>query len=346
MKTRRFVDRFVHSPGKVAWTLALAFLFGVQPSFATVDGGQNARLLGTTSDGRFAVIAEESVQESCEYEACVVYAVDMTQREFLRKHIVRLPPRATELKGELCDQPKSAECSKKVSGQLLAEDAERVRTGDRVSGLLSRYRQALRFWQRTLLGSLDPPGSPKVLSSPEGWDPGSSQLTLPEAKPSPLHLALVERWNVASFRSTTDKDEHCDPGRLKICHQEERWQDGVKSLKWVCPAPPAPQTSTGEQSGPKSAPDCSGRASMIRVEGWFEENKRSLGRSNLVEPGALMQSAVGLIRDRRVRVEDLQMPKHLLSVYEFAHTTLVVGAFGHGLGANGTWFPLVVAVPH
>jgi hypothetical protein len=84
---------------------------------------------------------------------------------------------------------------------------------------------------------------------------------------------------------------------------------------------------------------------MVRVQAEWGSHGVALGRSSLVQPGGLAQAAVGLVSSRSVDVSTLEMTDYTQRLYRLDHAILAVGGFAHGIGANGSWFPLVVAVP-
>ncbi len=290
---------------------------------ATVDGGITATFLGSAQKGRYALLLESSVQETCQYEPCVVYVLDTEAPQFKRLFLRELPGRFGELAKLHCSKRRTPECSKKVSTLLMKEEGS---DGESTSVVVRRYLSRLTVWQRTLLSELTLPPKPLQLSPGPDFTPQSSPLVLSEIGRIPLHVRLRERWTAESFRTTTETDEFCSPEKRKECGKVERWEDGRRTQAWVC---------TG---------DCAGRASFVRVEAgyggaeWFE------GRSSWVEPGRLAQAALGLVKDRTIDLSSLQMERHTLNVYFLPHGLLLSGGFAHGMFANGTWFPLVVFV--
>src|SRR5690606_34480250 len=144
----------------LAGSLVLAAVFTVRLSGATVDGGFTSELIGTAQGGRLAIIAEASIQESCQYQECTIYVIDTTQTEFKRTQMVRLPSRNDELKKSLCRGLGRDECVKKVSSQLIAEE-QHERSNYQI--LVERYLSSLTIWDRTRLGKVAPGPEPEKL---------------------------------------------------------------------------------------------------------------------------------------------------------------------------------------
>lgn len=241
--------------------------------------------------------------------------------------MVLLPSRNEELKKSLCKGLGGDECVKKVSSQLMAEE-QHERSNHRI--LVERYLRSLTFWDRVRLGKVEPGPEPEKLKAVEGFSGKSSPFVLEEIG---IQIHLRERWTAPSFRSTSGGETSCNPDKLTACSTEERWEDGRRLQAWVCGPPAAAE------------PDCSGRASFVRAEAGFEESKLSEGRSVWVEPGRLAQAYMELVTDRTVKLETLQMARHSIEVHRLPGAYVVTGGFAHGMYANGSWFPLVVAVP-
>ncbi len=322
-----------------------ALLLFAGASRATTDGGFTAALIGTAQSGRLAIIAESSIQEECVHAACAVYDIDTTAAEFRRLDLVELRPRYDVLKDQHCRTKSSADCARLVSSYLLEEQRAARRAGSSEHALvLERYLDALTIWQKAALGPISPTPAMQRLSGTENYDGAARELVLSELPPpplaggettsGPLTLRLEERWTAPSFRATTDQDQHCYPPRVRSCHQEERWEDGAPELVWICDGPQGDSL------------DCAGRASLVRVEGRWGHGPVAHGRSSWVEPGRLAQAAMNMVRDRTVDLDSLAIARHGIAVYALPHATLIVGGFAHGIFANGTWFPLVVATPH
>jgi hypothetical protein len=301
----------------------------VSPSRATVDGGVTAHLIGTAQEGRFAIVAESSVQESCQYGGCLIYVVDTSQMKFKRTQLVELPSRYSELIRSLCGGRESDACMRQVNAQMMLEEQD---AGVESRILIKRYLDALTVWNRAKLGNIHPPPEPVKLKAVEGFSRQGPPLMLDEWG---LQIHLRERWTAPSFRATTEGEVSCNPTQLTSCSQEVRWEDGRRKQAWVCAAP----------AQGKSEADCSGRASFVRVEAGFDMSQLSEGRSSWVEPGRLAQSHMSLVTDRSVKLDTLMIARHSIHVYRLPRAFFVTGGFAHGMYENGTWFPVVVAVP-
>lgn len=317
--------------------LGLGLLLGA-PAHATVDGGKTATLLGVAQKGRYALVLESSVQETCQYEPCVLYVLDTEAPKFERLLMKTLPGRFKELLKIHCPEKKTEECSLKASRALVAEEGPGETQS--VKLVVKRYLETLTVWQQALLADLSPPPAPLPLKVTPDFTPQSSPFVLDEIiapsksaapKGAPLEIHLKQRWTAPSFRSTTERStaekvEWCHADKRKTCQKVERWEDGQRQFAWVC-----------EDA-------CAGRASFVRVEAGYRGGELQPGRSSWVEPGALAQAAIGLTHESAIDLSSLQMSRHSLSVYRLPRGVFLTGGFAHGMFANGTWFPLVVFV--
>lgn len=297
---------------------------------ATVDGGIDAQLHGSFANQRYAFLVEMRIQEGCMYGACLAYVVDLSSDEFALTFPQQLEARNEVLSKELCAKLEKEECTKRVSQRLLEEEQDE----QTLSQLLAeQYLSSLLPERRAQLGDWKPAPRQLKLASPDSVAPTLDVVVPALSQPkAPLQwtLSLEERWTAASYRAYTEDDTQCRPEQLSTCKKELRWVDGVRSQRFACTGP------------------CAGLASMVRVvahpKSHLQPSTR-LGRSSLVEPGAIASYAVGMVNSRRIPLPSLTIASYSARAYAFASQVIVVGGFVEGAGSNGTWFPLVITLP-
>ncbi len=350
----------------------LAWLGFPERAAATVDGGISAALIGVAGGGRYAIVEEGSVQADCSYESCTVYTLDLQANGFVRKWIVELPGRYEELWDSCAPSPGSKsgklprgegsdadgetpeerearrraqqQCSHDVSQQLADE---RVHAGGTWQLTLQRYTQQLASWQRGQLGQIEAP--PQQLGGVteddlEGRGPRGKR---PVKGVGELVLELEPRWQVPSFRGSTASAQYCSPSFIPACSKQMRWVDGLRGEYWVCPYAEVAQKPRHSAQAAVDLPpiDCGGHAVMVRVRAGWSDGPTHPGRTNLVEPGALMQAVMVDDASRTVDIASLELAPAQIAVHHIGDRFVVVGGFGHATLANGTWYPLVVVLP-
>ncbi len=319
------------APALFKWLLGTSlcclFLAFERPAQATVDGGREARLCGSFEGQRYAFVVETGLQEGCAHRDCLAYALDLEQAEFALLWPRRLEPRRKVLENELCSKLSKEACDKSVSKRLLQEE---VRKDNGCPLLAKQYLGALKGEQRKALGRFSKPPKP-LETSADGSHAPQFEIAIPAVstggRSRSWTLFLEERWTVPSYRAYHD-DEACRPEQRSSCGKKERWEDGVRSQRWVCQGP------------------CAGLASVVRATAKTQVGDRTIrrvGRTVLVEPGAIASYAVGMVNAKRVPIRSLTFPDYAQRAYLLGRSAVVVGAFVEGAGHNGTWFPLAIA---
>lgn len=298
------------------WCLVLTAVVVGHPAAATVDGGYEASLLAVGGKNqRFAIVQYGSIQEEC-YAGCETFIVDTRATAFKRLHVETIK---------------------------VEED-----------GMLAAYLQKLPEAMRK---KLEPVKSATDLPrlSLDKDDSKPNDLAF-DHNGKTLRVGLAQLWTAPSM---IPYDKHHDETLARCvdlqkgeaicssCRKVTRWLDGEKLSTWACSGPG--QFPEGYVEGDRRC-DCSARAPLnVLTAKWDKRGVARRGSKILVEPFKLWWDggSEGLPKvDLGGALDDEGGVAHTsIEAIVLEKSVLVLGAAVHARYANGTYLPVVAAIP-